>query len=80
MSVWMKLMTLINGKVMSREEALAVIKTAEQRVSNDVDGQITVGEMLSIFVEMLGASTTVAATLIALAGIVVGLFLGVGFV
>lgn len=80
MSVWMKLTALLNGKVMSREEALAVIKAAEQRVSNDEDGIVTVGEMLTIFVEMLSASTTVAATLIALAGIVVGLFLGVGFV
>lgn len=77
MNVLGKLIAMLNRKVISKEEALTTLDVVKARIEADEDGELTVGEILSISMEVLSISTAAAAVCFALFGIIVGLAFGV---
>lgn len=75
MSVMSKITTMLNSKVMSKSEALGVIDSVRAEIE-DGDDTVTVGEALSIFIKLTGASMSWVATAFGLFGCLCGLIAG----
>lgn len=75
MSVMSKIVAMLNSKVMSKSEALSVIDSVRVEIE-DGDDTVTVGEALSIFIKLTGASMSWVATAFGLFGCFCGLVVG----
>lgn len=77
MNVLATLIKFFNKEAISKEDALATLDVVKSRVEADEDGKLTVGELLTISMEVLSTSTAAIPIAFGLFGILVGLCFGV---